>query len=204
MIEAFARLRPINRLPKQAVENIAAQAYLYQASAGESLMQRISDEKYVHYLLDGSVQIFCANSKTETLIASDPTAKNALGRITKSAQDIVANCPSTLGQLPWEALEKFLIQYAPAELSSTLEVQEILSATSSDWMVRLLQSDLFSMLPAGNIQKVLASIEFLETDSRANIRFPVYIPRWKSGKKCRTLYISGGLEQSGQHPHRTF
>ena len=160
---AVAGLRPINRLPKHAVDNIVKQTTLYQASVGETLINRVSDEKLVHYLLEGTVQIFGQNGESETLISSDPNAKNALGRFAKSAQDIVANCPSTLVRIPWEALEKYLIQYAPGELSSTLEVQEILSSTSSDWMVRLLQSDLFSLLPASNIQTVLSSIEFEDT-----------------------------------------
>ena len=160
---AITSLRPINRLPKHAVDNIVKQTTLYQVSVGETIIKRVADEKLVHYLLEGAVQIFDANGESETLITSDPNAKNALGRFAKSAQDIVANCPSTLLRIPWETLEKYLIQYAPAELSSTLEVQEILSSTSSDWMVRLLQSDLFSLLPANNIQTVLSSIEFVDT-----------------------------------------
>ena len=159
----IAGLRPINRLPKHAVDNIVKQATLYQVSVGETIIERASDDKLIHYLIEGTVQIFKEDGASETLIAADPNAKNALSRYAKAAQDMVANCPSTLLRIPWETLEKYLIQYAPAELSSTLEVQEILSSTSSDWMVRLLQSDLFSLLPANNIQKVLGSIDFVDT-----------------------------------------
>ncbi|MEM7466744.1 MAG: cyclic nucleotide-binding domain-containing protein, partial [Pseudomonadota bacterium] len=115
------------------------------------------------FLVDGTIQLFDENGKSETLISTDPNSKIALGRFAKKAQDMVANCPTKLVRFPWEVLEKYLIQYAPAELSSTLEVQEILSTTSSDWMVRLLQSELFALLPPNNIQRVLSSIEFIET-----------------------------------------
>ncbi len=163
LASVIASLRPLNRLPKHAVDALVKQATLYQASVGETIKSRVMDEKAVHFLIEGTVQLFTENGKSETLFANDPNAKNALGKYAKSTQDMIANCPSTLVLVPWESLEKYLIQYAPAELSSTLEVQEILSSTSSDWMVRLLQSDLFSLLPPNNIQKVLSSIDFIDT-----------------------------------------
>ncbi|MGR8947552.1 MAG: cyclic nucleotide-binding domain-containing protein [Gammaproteobacteria bacterium] len=159
----IATLRPINRLPKHAVDSLVAQATCYRASVGETIKGRVSDENLVYFLIDGAIQVFTEDGQSETLLANEPSAKNALGRYAKSARDMVANCPSTLVRIPWESLEKFLIQYAPAELSSTLEVQEILSSTSSDWMVRLLQSELFALLPPGNIQKVLNSLDSIET-----------------------------------------
>lgn len=159
----ITQLRPINRLPKHAVDGILKQASVYHAAVGESLLPRVLDEKLVHYLSEGALQISNHDGSSTDLIADDARAKNTLGKLTKDAKDIVANCPSTLIRIPWDILERYLIQYAPAELSSTLEVQEILSSTSSDWMVRLLQSDLFSILPATNIQEVLASLDFIDT-----------------------------------------
>ena len=159
----IAQLRPINRLPKHAVDCLVKRATVYHTAVGESLQAQLCEDKTVQFLIDGSVQIFQQDGASETIVASDTQAKNALGRYTKHAKDIVTCSPSALVRLPWDALERYLIQYAPAELSSTLEVQEILASTSSDWMVRLLQSDLFSILPATNIQEILNTIEFVDT-----------------------------------------
>lgn len=160
---AISALRPINRLPKHAVDNIVKHASIYHASVGETLQLRVCDENLVYFLLEGSIQVFKQDGSSDTLIKSDPRAKTALGRIAKASTDIVACSPTSLIRIPWDLLERYLIQYAPAELSSTLEVQEILSSTSSDWMVRLLQSELFSILPPTNIQEILSSLEFVDT-----------------------------------------
>ncbi len=44
-------------------------------------------------------------------------------------------------------------------VSDELEVSEIATARSSDWMIRMLQSELFSVLPATNIQRIFAHME---------------------------------------------
>ena len=48
---------------------------------------------------------------------------------------------------------------AGQNVSDELEVSEIATARSSDWMIRMLQSELFSVLPATNIQRIFAHME---------------------------------------------
>ena len=156
-------LRPINRLPKQAIEKLAPHAEKVQINKGKSLLNTIKHREFVFFLLDGQLELTKENGESEPMSGQDSNALSALDRRTRGVSDIVCVEPCILAKLPWRHLEESLMQFAPNELeSNTLEVKEILSSTSSDWMVRLLQSDLLAALPPANIQQVMSAVEPLQ------------------------------------------
>lgn len=156
-------LRPINRLPEEAVAKLAELTDNLSVSAGVTVSNMVRESDYVHYLVEGTLGLVDSNNEKKILSAGSAECKTAIDRRLNGSVDLVAETNCFLARLPWSELENFLLQHAPDELSSsTLEVKEILSSTCSDWMVRLLQSDLISMLPAANIQEVLASVDVLE------------------------------------------
>lgn len=158
----ISALSPIHRLPQHAIGDLLKQGLPITVAANESISEMIQDSAFVHYLIQGTLVLKSGNQVEELLQAGDAKAKKPLERRNGGANEIVARSACILARFSWDILENHLINYAPGELSSTLEVKEILSTTCSDWMVRLLQSDLFSILPAANIQQVLSGVENID------------------------------------------
>lgn len=160
--QIISALSPIHRLPQHAIGDLLKQGLPITVAANESISEMIQDSAFVHYLIQGTLVLKSGNQVEELLQAGDAKAKKPLERRNGGANEIVARSACILARFSWDILENHLINYAPGELSSTLEVKEILSTTCSDWMVRLLQSDLFSILPAANIQQVLSGVENID------------------------------------------
>ena len=158
----ISRLRPVNRLPKKAIESLASHAEKVEIAKQCSIIELIRDREFVYYLLDGKLTLFKDESTRESISGQDEVALSPLDRRTRGFNDLVCADKCVLAKLPWRRLEELLMEFAPNELDSSLEVKEILSSTSSDWMVRLLQSDLLADLPPSAIQEVMSAVEPLE------------------------------------------
>lgn len=162
-VSVIKQLRPINRLPAEAIEKLAAKTEKLSTEKGTSLFNTIKDREFVYFLLDGEINLIKESAPAELMSSDDDGARSALDRRTKNVSDIVCTKPCILAKLSWRELEQNLLEFAPNELdSNTLEVKEILSSTCSDWMVRLLQSDLLAALPPANIQEVMSAVEPLQ------------------------------------------
>ena len=160
---AIGNLRPICRLPEKSIESLASHLEKVQVAEGQSLVEKLKDRQYVYYLLDGKLTLTYNSGTSETLSQADDAAQNPLDRRIQGVSDIVSATACVLAKLPWRQLEEYLLQFAPNELdSNTLEVKDVLSSTCSDWMVRLLQSELLSALPPANIQEVMSAVEPLQ------------------------------------------
>ena len=161
-IKVIETLRPVNQLPPAAVEKLAELTEKCTVEPGVSITEIIKDRAFVCYLIVGSLQIVEHGKNSEVIRFDHDDAKNALDRRIQDSSDIVAAEQSILAKIPWGKLEDLLLEFAPSNLDSTLEVKEILATTCSDWMVRLLQSELLSGLPASNIQQVMSAVEPLQ------------------------------------------
>ena len=161
-VKVIETLRPVNQLPPTAIEKLASVTEKTTVASGESITELLKDRAFVYYLITGSLQILEQGSPAEVIRLDNDDGKNALDRRIKESNDVVAAEPSILAKIPWGKLEDLLLEFAPSSLDSTLEVKEILATTCSDWMVRLLQSELLSGLPASNIQQVMSAVEPLQ------------------------------------------
>ena len=158
-VDVITPLRPVNQLPIDAIEKLAEVTEKYPVAKGRSIVDVIKDRSFVYYLITGSLNIVNDGKTTERITSDQDDTKNALDRRIKESSDVVAAEPCILAKIPWGKLEDLLLQFAPSNLDSALEVMEILTTPCSDWMVRLLQSELLSGLPAANIQQVMSGVE---------------------------------------------
>jgi rhodanese-related sulfurtransferase len=153
-------LQPINRLPPHIVTKVIAQSTIECFASEEDITEQVRSSLYAHYLAHGALTLVASDGKTEHLASDTPKALKAIERRYGAYKNCATVGPCALIRVPWDLLEGFLLEFAPADLStqSEVEVAEIFSATISEWMVRILQSELFSLLPATNIQEILAQM----------------------------------------------
>jgi CRP-like cAMP-binding protein len=163
--ELIKRLQPINRLPPNIVAKLAEKSTIERFTSEQDITETVRNSLVVHYLADGALTLVGSGGTTEHLESGTPQALKAIERRAEAYRNITTVGPCALISVPWQLLEGFLLQFAPADLptNSDVEVSEIFSSTISNWMVRILQSDLFSLLPATNIQEVLARMVLIPT-----------------------------------------
>lgn len=157
-IRAFV---PLQRLP-QALQDKAVQlAEIRSYGRGQVVYPQGHSDELVYYLLAGTIELVYHGKITRTLSATHKAALRPLdppGRKRYSVR-VVDNAKIVVFRR--NMLDR-LVSEADLEgqaVSDELEVSEIATARSSDWMIRMLQSELFQVLPATNIQRIFARME---------------------------------------------
>ena len=165
-IRAFV---PLQRLPRAVQDKAVQLAEIRSYSRGQVVYPQGHADDLVYYLLAGTIELIYHGKITRTLAATHKAALRPLDppgrkRYSVRAVDdakIVVFRRAMLDRLVGEA------ELADETSSDELEVSEIATARSSDWMIRMLQSELFSVLPATNIQRIFARMEQVELKADA-------------------------------------
>ena len=165
LVPTISKLRPINRLPRDAIRTLIAATIVENYGANLVVVEQGEHTEFAHYLLEGAVSLLQDGDDVDTIRAGTKVGLRALDHKGRSLQTIKTASPSTIAKIPRHKLDEFLLQFAPVEIAQELEVSEISTAETSDWMVQLLQSRLFSNLPATNIQTIFKAMESVEVDA---------------------------------------
>ena len=161
-IRAFV---PLQRLPRALQDRAVQLAEVRNYVRGQVVYPQGHSDDLVYYLLAGTIELIYHGKITRTLSATHKAALRPLDppgrkrysvRVVDRSAKIVVFRRTMLDRLVSEA------ELQGEQLSEELEVSEIATARSSDWMIRMLQSELFSVLPATNIQRIFARMEQLE------------------------------------------
>ena len=160
-IRAFV---PLQRLPRPLQDRAVQLAEVRNYVRGQVVYPQGHSDDLVYYLLAGTIELIYHGKITRTLSATHKAALRPLDppgrkrysvRVVDRSARIVVFRRNMLDRLVSEA------ELQGEQPSDELEVSEIATARSSDWMIRMLQSELFSVLPATNIQRIFAHMEQL-------------------------------------------
>lgn len=161
-MDTDARLRgsvPFHRLPRALQDRALKLAGLRSLARGETLYEQGASDDAVHYLVSGRVELLWHGKLTRTVSASNQAATRPLDPPGPKRYTVRVIEDATFAVLPRAALERLVHEAEANAERAELEVSDIATERSSDWMIRLLQSDLFSSLPATVIQKIFARME---------------------------------------------
>jgi len=156
-------LVPINRLPPHAQQRIAASAKLLEFSAGQQVYVQGQLDPFTYYLLDGDVELAWNGTELRRLSAQSKAARRALDTPGRKKLTVRAVGPVVVARFLRDTLEKDTQGAVLPASTRELEVSEIATEQSSDWMTRMLQSPLFAGLPATNIQRIFGRMERYDT-----------------------------------------
>ena len=165
-IRAFV---PLQRLPREVQDKAVALAEIRSYERGQVVYPQGHADDLVYYLLAGTIELVYHGKITRTLSATHKAALRPLDppgrkrysvRVVDNAKIVVFR-RALLDRLVGEA------ELAEEIGQDELEVSEIATTRSSDWMIRMLQSELFSVLPATNIQRIFARMELVERKTDA-------------------------------------
>ncbi len=157
---------PINGLSPACQDELLRSARLIECREGEYLFRQGQEDDDTLYLLEGSLALEAGGEVVKTLEAQDPDARYPLAQLQPRQWSGRALTPLKAASVGRALLERLLsVQREQAELT----VGEIGASEEMDWMTRMLQSDLFSRMPADNIQRIFSAMEEVEVEPGTEI-----------------------------------
>ncbi|MGR8920750.1 MAG: cyclic nucleotide-binding domain-containing protein, partial [Gammaproteobacteria bacterium] len=163
-LDIESRLRsftPIRHLPAQFQDKLLAAATVTAYEPWQTIYAEAGSDGLVHYLVDGSVELLWQGRLTRSLNHRDRGAREPLDPPGRKRYTLRARSGATIASFRRSLLERFVEQVEADAAKDRLEVSDISATTASDWMIRMLQSELFARLPAVNIQRIFARMETL-------------------------------------------
>lgn len=153
-VERLRQVDVFRDLSDEVFERVCSLADFRDLGAGQLIFEDELDDGRSHVLIDGAAELIAGGEIENTVFASDESPGSALDPKRPRTHSARTPTGATIASFDREALGQLL-----AELDPTPNRK---NATGSDWMVRMLQSDLFSRLPVANTQKVFSSLEPVE------------------------------------------
>ncbi len=159
--KALKNLVPLNQLSAVHLKEVTKKSVIEEVASGKFLFREGKRDSQTFYVLSGQVVLthgkeLIGRIKGGTLQAREPLANEQPRRVsarTSSKCTIMRIDTSLLNvMLDWDQ-------------SSQYEVTEIQSDSDEDWMTKMLKSDLFSHLPAQNIQQMIMRMEEVSFDA---------------------------------------
>jgi CRP-like cAMP-binding protein/rhodanese-related sulfurtransferase len=158
-------LIPINGLATSYRKQVLKQAEILNLKKGKNIFKQGDTDDFSFYLLEGEIALYNSGRLTKQVIGGSPEANNALAQLRPRQFTAKAKTDVTVLRLDRALLDKFLALDS-SEHRAEITVAELdADEASTDWMTRMLQSELFSRIPTANIQRLFVTLEPIEVNA---------------------------------------
>lgn len=151
-------LEPIRRLPRKYQDAVLDEAEVLEFGPGQTVYSDASDGDFVYFLLEGRLDLSWNGKTVRTIDASQEAAMSPVAPPGATQYAVRARGRAVVLRVPRAVLTR-QAQLGSRVSDDRFEVQDLDAEESSDWVVRVLQSGLFSALPPSNLQKILVRME---------------------------------------------
>jgi CRP-like cAMP-binding protein len=159
---ALKALVPINGLSPEYRQQILAQAALVKVGRGDYVFKEGDRDPFSFYLLEGEIELSSQDQYVKRVVGRTEDARHPLSQLQPRQLSARASKPSSVLRLDRALLDRLLAIDGAADTRQSVEVTDLSSDTDTDWMTRMLQSELFARVPAANIQRVFTKMERVE------------------------------------------
>jgi CRP-like cAMP-binding protein len=151
-------LVPLGALSPQSRAQLLNQSEVLHFKPGAFVFNEGDNDPYTFFLLEGQLELMSRGQTIQRLAGGRADAVYALAQLQPRKMSARAEDKVVVLRVERQLLEK-LTAADVAEDPSTLQVLEIDSDETDDWMSRMLQSKLFENLPAANIHRIFSQLE---------------------------------------------
>ncbi|MFO1434892.1 MAG: cyclic nucleotide-binding domain-containing protein [Gammaproteobacteria bacterium] len=159
--ELVRLLVPINSLAPTLQEQVIRDAELVTVRRREYVFQQGSRDNYTYYLLEGTLELATSDQVIKKLDGGTGQAFFPVAQLQPRQMSARATTAVTVLRVNRLLLDKLLSlggDTSNKEESDGIQV-EVIEGGDADWVGSLLQSELFSRVPASNISKLLSTME---------------------------------------------
>jgi CRP-like cAMP-binding protein len=165
-LNKFRTLVPINALYENNLMQLAKQARVEKFTQGDTIFRQGDHDQDSIYLMSGSIQLVSTENNKIAITAGTKQASYALSAsLPRKHNAIVTSETASLVWVNRVLLERLLAWGESSEQSASHSQnapEKGPSALDSEWMMAMLQSQIFLRLPAQNIQELFSRMEELD------------------------------------------
>lgn len=163
--DEIRNLIPVNGLATQFQDQIAKQAEVIGYRKGRYVFHQGDRDDYAFYLLEGCIDLYADDRLAEKVTAGTERARYPLAQLQPRQLSAKAKTVVKVLRLERAALDKLLTMEHEGSEGASMSPAEEVQDHSSDWMTRMLQSEIFGRIPAANIQRIFACMEEVFVDA---------------------------------------
>jgi CRP-like cAMP-binding protein len=163
--DAVRELIPINGLPEQYQEEVLRRGQVVKYRKGRYVFKQGDKDNFSFFVLDGALELIADGQLVKQVTSDTADARHALAQLQPRQLSARAKSPLQVFKIDRTVLDRLLSDDRFDDEASQVEVHDLEEESSSDWMTRMLGSDLFSRLPAANIQSVFTNMEALDAQA---------------------------------------
>ncbi len=162
-LEDFVRnLVPIEALSPKYQNEIINHVQVREYRKGRYVFKQGDKDNSCFYLLEGELEMSSDGQVVRKVTGGSDTARYALAQLQPRQLSAKAKSRVTVLEIDRTRLNKLLAKGGRRSTDGEMEVIEIEAEEPVDWMTRMLQSELFARIPAGNIQRIFTLMESVE------------------------------------------
>ncbi len=154
----FQALVPINGLSPQRQQQLLAQAEVLEFGPRELVFCEGERDNFAFFLLDGRLELLTKDQLVKSLEGGSSDGVHPLAQLQPRQLSARAHSRVTVLRVDRSLMDKLLAIDGASDVQE-VRVNEIAAEDDSDWMTRMLQSELFSRIPAANIQRIFTKLE---------------------------------------------
>ena len=168
--DCLEKLVPVKTFSRESKTLIASRAEFLHLKKGDCLFREGGSDNNSFFLIEGSIELR-SDGKSFKVRADTENANYPLAQFQPRQYSAYALNDAIVLNLDRELIEQISMQQGSmvGNKEQGLVVNDVVEELNTDWMTRILQSDLFSKLPASNIQKIFARIEPIQVVSGETI-----------------------------------
>ncbi len=165
-------LVPLNKLPPDRQQRLLEQSGVLDLKKKQTLFKQGDRDDYTYYVLDGDLEMYADDSLIKSVSGGDAASFQPLAQLQPRQMTAIAKSKVRVLQIDRGLLDQLLSvdEGEAADAPETgVEVEEMEADASGDWLMTMLQSELFSRIPASNIQSLLDTLETVSAAAGENV-----------------------------------
>ena len=166
--ELIKSLVPISGLAPQYQNEAIHNAKILKFKKKQFVFKQGDVDSYTYYLLDGELDLQANGQLLKTVKGGSVDAQSPLSQLQPRQMSAQSKGKSVVLRVGRDLLDRLVTMDDPGVSAGAVEVSEVEvdeDDDGGDWMTRMLQSELFSRIPPGNIQRLFAVMESVEFEA---------------------------------------
>lgn len=156
-------LVPLNNLSTAQQDQVLQNAEIIDIKKKDYVFRQGDRDGWSFYIIEGEVELYADDQLIKRVVGGEGASFQALAQLQPRQMSAQARSKLKVLRVDRGLLDRLLsVESNPRSTVPDIEVTEIESSATGDWLTEMLQSELFAHVPPSNIQRLLETLETVE------------------------------------------